>query len=79
MVRNMVTIYPVIKDVNPNIKGVNTTNSAHFKEETFLSLAIDQNRIKHFLLGLGNFVVNHFSFRQQRFFILTLFTIITIF
>ena len=45
MVRNMVTIYPVIKDVNPNIKGVNTTNSAHFKQETFLSLAIDQNRI----------------------------------
>ena len=54
MVRGMVTRYLVIKDVIPNIKGFNTTNSTHFNQEMFLSWAIDQNRIKHdLLLGLS--------------------------
>ena len=37
MVRIMVTIYPVIKKVIPNIKGFNITISAQFKQEMFLS------------------------------------------
>lgn len=48
MVRSKVTIYQVIKDVIPNIKGLNTTNSAHFKQETFLRWAINQNRNNQF-------------------------------
>ena len=80
MVRSKVTIYPVIKDVIPNIKGLNTTNSAHFKQETFLRWAINQIVTTNFFsLGLSNFVVNHFSFRLQSFLILTILTIIAIF
>ena len=37
MVRSMVTIYLVIKNVIPNIKGFNNPISAHFKREMFLS------------------------------------------
>ena len=37
MVRGMVTRYLVIKDIIPNIKGFNTTISAHFNQEMFLS------------------------------------------
>ena len=37
MVRSMVTIYLVIKNVIPNIKGFNIPISAHFKQEMFLS------------------------------------------
>ena len=70
MVRSMVTIYLVIKNVIPNIKGFNIPISAHFKQEMFLSETTNQNRIKHgFLLhvGLTNFVVNHFCFQTSEF------------
>ena len=61
----MLNKYLVIKDAIHNIKGFHTTISAHFKQEMFFSWAIDQNHIKHdFLLGLCNFVVNHFCFHS---------------
>ena len=68
MVISMVTTYLVIKDVIHNIKGFHATISAHFKQEMFQSRAIDQNRIKHYLLpGLSNFVVNRFCFKTAEF------------
>ena len=79
MARSIVTIYLVIRDVIPNTKGFNTTNSAlnkrHFSAEQSTKIVLGII----FLLGLSNFVVNHFSFRQHSFFILTLLTIIIIF
>ena len=50
MVRSMVTKYLVIKDVIHTIEDFNNTISAHFKQEMFLSWAIDRNHIKHDLL-----------------------------
>ena len=65
----MVTKYLEIKDVIHTIKGFNTTILAHFKQEMFLSWAIDRNCFKHdLLLGLNNFVVNCFSFQKSEFF-----------
>ena len=62
------TKYLVIKDVTPNIKGFNTTISAHFKQEMFFSWALDQNCINHYLLlGLSNFLVNHFCLQTSEF------------
>ena len=65
MVRSMVTKYLVIKDIIHTIED--------FKQEMFLSWAIDRNHIKHdLLLSLTNFVVNCFfvvnRFRNQNFF-----------
>ena len=37
----------MIKDVILTVKGFNTTISAHFKQEMFLSWATDQNCINH--------------------------------
>ena len=56
----MLNKYLVLKAAIHNIKGFHTIISAHFKQEMFLSWAIDQNHIKHdLLLGLCTFVVNH--------------------
>ena len=61
MVRSMVTKYLVIKDIIHTIED--------FKQEMFLSWAIDRNHIKHdLLLSLTNFVVNCFSFQKSEFF-----------
>ena len=55
----MVTKYLVIKDIIHTIED--------FKQEMFLSWAIDRNHIKHdLLLSLTNFVVNFFSFHQNQ-------------
>ena len=57
----MVTKYLVIKDIIHTIED--------FKQEMFLSWAIDRNHIKHdLLLSLTNFVVNCFSFQKSEFF-----------
>ena len=65
----MVTKYLVIKDVIHTIEDFNNTISAHFKQEMFLSWAIDGNHNKHdLLLSLTNFVVNCFSFQKSEFF-----------
>ena len=68
MVKSIATKYLEIKDVIHTIKGFDTTISAHFKQEMFLSWAIDRNCIKHdLLLGLSNFEVNCFSFQKSEF------------
>ena len=66
----MVTKYLVIKDVIHTNEDFNFNNtfSANWKQEMFLSWAIDRNCIKHdLLLGLSNFVVNCFSIQKSEF------------
>ena len=68
MVRGMVTEYLVIKYVIHTKTFISNTISAHFKQELFLSWAIDRNHIKHDLLwSLSNFVVYCFSFQKSEF------------
>ena len=66
MLRSMVTKYLMTKDIFPNMKGFNTTISAQFKQEMFLSWTSDQNCIKHDLLpGLSKFIVNCFCIQTS--------------
>ena len=78
MVRSVATKYLVIKDVIHTIEDFKNTISAHFKQEMFLSWAIDRNHIKHdFLLSLTNSSKLFLLSEIRIFFILTLLTVIT--